>query len=113
QKLAPTIPLITGQRVIDTFFPVAKGGTACIPGPFGSGKCVAGDTPVLLGDGSVVPIQELHAAASRHAERSVDGSDEWLRLKTPLELFSLVGDRMVKSHTRTFYKGKSDSLVRV
>ncbi|MGA7922934.1 MAG: V-type ATP synthase subunit A [Thermoplasmata archaeon] len=41
QKLAPTIPLITGQRVIDTFFPIAKGGTACIPGPFGSGKTVA------------------------------------------------------------------------
>jgi V/A-type H+/Na+-transporting ATPase subunit A len=40
QKLAPTIPLITGQRVIDSFFPVAKGGTACIPGPFGSGKTV-------------------------------------------------------------------------
>ena len=40
QKLAPGIPLLTGQRVIDTFFPVAKGGTACIPGPFGSGKTV-------------------------------------------------------------------------
>lgn len=39
-KLDPTIPLITGQRVIDTFFPVAKGGTAAIPGPFGSGKTV-------------------------------------------------------------------------
>ncbi|MDF2521914.1 MAG: V-type synthase subunit, partial [Clostridia bacterium] len=34
QKLAPSQPMITGQRVIDTFFPVAKGGTACIPGPF-------------------------------------------------------------------------------
>lgn len=40
QKIAPSEPLITGQRVIDTFFPVAKGGTACIPGPFGSGKTV-------------------------------------------------------------------------
>ncbi|MBN2167874.1 MAG: V-type ATP synthase subunit A [Actinobacteria bacterium] len=39
-KLAPTVPLVTGQRVIDTFFPVAKGGTACVPGPFGSGKTV-------------------------------------------------------------------------
>jgi V/A-type H+/Na+-transporting ATPase subunit A len=113
QKLAPTIPLITGQRVIDTFFPVAKGGTACIPGPFGSGKCVAGDTPVLLGDGSVVPIEELHASAIRDAEKTVDGSDEWLRTKKPIELFSLVGDRLVKSRTRTFYKGKSDTLVRV
>jgi V/A-type H+-transporting ATPase subunit A len=39
-KIAPEIPLVTGQRVIDTFFPMAKGGTACIPGPFGSGKTV-------------------------------------------------------------------------
>src|SRR5690606_21985701 len=40
RKLNPTEPLLTGQRVIDTFFPVAKGGTAAIPGPFGSGKTV-------------------------------------------------------------------------
>ena len=40
KKLPPDIPLVTGQRVIDTFFPIAKGGTACIPGPFGSGKTV-------------------------------------------------------------------------
>ncbi|MDD3631277.1 MAG: V-type ATP synthase subunit A [Atribacterota bacterium] len=40
EKLPPVEPLITGQRVIDTFFTIAKGGTACIPGPFGSGKTV-------------------------------------------------------------------------
>lgn len=39
-QLPPEIPLISGQRIIDTFFPVSKGGTACIPGPFGSGKTV-------------------------------------------------------------------------
>ena len=39
-KMYPVEPLITGQRTIDTFFPVAKGGAACIPGPFGSGKTV-------------------------------------------------------------------------
>ncbi len=39
-RLAPSIMLPTGQRVIDTFFPIAKGGTACCPGPFGSGKTV-------------------------------------------------------------------------
>jgi V/A-type H+-transporting ATPase subunit A len=41
RKLPPDTPLLTGQRVFDTFFPVAKGGTAAIPGPFGSGKTVA------------------------------------------------------------------------
>ncbi|MCD6170612.1 MAG: V-type ATP synthase subunit A [Candidatus Latescibacteria bacterium] len=39
-KLVPTALLTTGQRVIDTFFPIGKGGTACVPGPFGSGKTV-------------------------------------------------------------------------
>lgn len=39
-KIAPERPLITGQRVVDTFFPLAKGGTAAVPGPFGSGKTV-------------------------------------------------------------------------
>ena len=40
KKLDPTLPLVTGQRVIDTFFPIAKGGTAAIPGGFGTGKTV-------------------------------------------------------------------------
>ena len=39
-KFSPYEPLVTGQRVIDTFFPTGKGGTACVPGPFGSGKTV-------------------------------------------------------------------------
>ncbi len=40
KKLNPSMPLFTGQRVIDMFYPIAKGGTACVPGPFGSGKTV-------------------------------------------------------------------------
>ncbi|GAG33390.1 unnamed protein product, partial [marine sediment metagenome] len=39
-RLAPNQILVTGQRVIDTFFPIGKGGTACVPGPFGTGKTV-------------------------------------------------------------------------
>ncbi len=39
-KFAPELPLVTGQRVIDTFFPITQGGTAAVPGPFGSGKTV-------------------------------------------------------------------------
>jgi V/A-type H+/Na+-transporting ATPase subunit A len=113
QKLPPDIPLITGQRVIDGFFPIAKGGTACIPGPFGSGKCVSAETPVLLGDGSWVPIAELHERYRPHGRRSVEGSDEWIHLDRPLELYSLSGGRIVPSRTRTLYRGKSDSLVSV
>lgn len=40
RRLTPAEPLVTGQRVVDAFFPIAKGGTACVPGPFGSGKTV-------------------------------------------------------------------------
>ena len=40
EKLAPQAPMVTGQRVIDTFFPIASGGVAAVPGPFGSGKTV-------------------------------------------------------------------------
>ncbi len=40
RKLPPTVPLVTGQRVLDMLFPLAMGGTACVPGPFGSGKTV-------------------------------------------------------------------------
>ncbi len=54
QKLAPDIPLLTGQRVIDTFFPIAKGGTACIPGPFGSGKTVCQQQLAKWSDADVV-----------------------------------------------------------
>ncbi len=41
KKLAPDVPLVTGQRIFDTLFPLAKGGTAAIPGPFGAGKTVS------------------------------------------------------------------------
>jgi V/A-type H+/Na+-transporting ATPase subunit A len=113
QKLPPEIPLVTGQRVVDTFFPVAKGGTACIPGPFGSGKCVAGETPVLLGNGTTSTIEDLYAEARASGKVMVDGHDEWIHLSQPIELFSLVNDRIVRSQTRALYRGKSDSLVRV
>ncbi|WBW96015.1 V-type ATP synthase subunit A [Oceanirhabdus sp. W0125-5] len=54
QKLNPVEPLVTGQRIIDTFFPVAKGGTACVPGPFGSGKTVVQHQLAKWGDAQIV-----------------------------------------------------------
>ncbi|CAM3390534.1 V-type ATP synthase subunit A [Pseudostreptobacillus hongkongensis] len=54
KKINPDEPLITGQRVIDTFFPVTKGGTACVPGPFGSGKTVVQHQFAKWGDAQVV-----------------------------------------------------------
>ncbi len=53
-RLGATIPLITGQRVLDTFFPVAKGGAAGIPGPFGSGKTVTQHSIAKWADAQVI-----------------------------------------------------------
>ena len=54
QKLQPDTLLTTGQRVIDAFFPIARGGTACIPGPFGSGKTVAQQQLAKWSDANVI-----------------------------------------------------------
>ncbi len=54
EKLPPEKPMATGQRVIDTFFPVAKGGSACIPGPFGSGKTVVQHQLAKWADAEIV-----------------------------------------------------------
>ncbi|MBM3229556.1 V-type ATP synthase subunit A [Candidatus Parvarchaeota archaeon] len=54
EKFDPNIPLATGQRIIDTFFPIAKGGTACIPGPFGSGKTVTQQALAKWSDTQIV-----------------------------------------------------------
>jgi len=54
EKFPPLLPLKTGQRVIDTFFPIAKGGTACIPGPFGSGKTVTQQSLAKYSDTHIV-----------------------------------------------------------
>jgi V/A-type H+-transporting ATPase subunit A len=54
EKLAPDEPLSTGQRVIDAFFPISKGGTACVPGPFGSGKTVVQHQLAKWADAQIV-----------------------------------------------------------
>ena len=54
RKLMPVLPLITGQRVIDALFPIAKGGTACVPGPFGAGKTVVQHQLAKWADAEIV-----------------------------------------------------------
>jgi V/A-type H+-transporting ATPase subunit A len=54
EKMNPTIPLITGQRILDGLFPIAKGGTAAIPGPFGSGKTVTQQQLAKWSDAEIV-----------------------------------------------------------
>jgi len=54
EKLNPSIPLITGQRILDVLFPLAKGGVAAIPGPFGAGKTVAQQTLAKWCDADII-----------------------------------------------------------
>jgi V/A-type H+-transporting ATPase subunit A len=111
RKLPPDTPLITGQRVLDTFFPVAKGGTAAIPGPFGSGKCVTGDTPVLTSEGTVTTIEELYKASESNGVVHRGSQEEFVHLTQNLGLFSMNNARIVQSFSKQMYKGKSDTVV--
>ena len=113
EKFAPDEPLSTGQRVIDTFFPIAKGGTACIPGPFGSGKCVSGETPVILADGNIKNIKDIFNESLQRGEVVVKDNETIIYLKEPLNIFTLSQNGITKSHTNILYKGKSDSLLRI
>jgi V/A-type H+-transporting ATPase subunit A len=114
EKLAPNIPLLTGQRVIDTMFPVAMGGTSAVPGPFGSGKCVAGDTPILFENGSIMSIEEVYSESIKEGNILLkDGNETVVRLKTPLKLLSFYDNKIKKSESKLIYKGKSDSLVKI
>ncbi|CAC11153.1 probable ATP synthase, subunit A (intein containing) [Thermoplasma acidophilum] len=114
RKLPPEIPLVTGQRVIDALFPVAKGGTAAVPGPFGSGKCVSGDTPVLL-DAGERRIGDLFMEAIQDQKNAVEigQNEEIVRLHDPLRIYSMVGSEIVESVSHAIYHGKSNAIVTV
>ncbi len=79
EKLSPTNPMITGQRIIDTFFPVAKGGTACIPGPFGSGKTVVQHQLAKWADAEIV----VYIGCGERGNEMTDVLMEFPELKDP------------------------------
>ncbi len=79
RKLDPNEPLITGQRVIDTFFPVAKGGTAAIPGPFGSGKTVVQHQIAKYADADIV----IYVGCGERGNEMTDVLNEFPELIDP------------------------------
>ena len=79
EKLPPEVPLITGQRTIDTFFPQAKGGTAAIPGPFGSGKTVTQHQLAKWSDAQVV----VYIGCGERGNEMTDVLEEFPKLKDP------------------------------
>ncbi len=110
-KLEPTEPLITGTRIIDTFFPMAKGGTGAVPGGFGTGKCVLPHTPVLLSDGRLVPIKELFIACKGEEPNPL--LDEELVEVENLHVLSFDGVQIVEMPVAYIYKGKTERIIRI
>jgi V/A-type H+-transporting ATPase subunit A len=79
EKLAADVPLITGQRVIDTFFPIAKGGVAAIPGPFGSGKTVTLHNIAKFADSEII----VYIGCGERGNEMTDVLTEFPELKDP------------------------------
>ena len=79
QKLSPDFPMITGQRVIDTLFPIAKGGTAAVPGPFGSGKTVVQHQLAKWSDVDIV----VYIGCGERGNEMTDVLNEFPELKDP------------------------------
>ncbi|NPA47426.1 MAG: ATP synthase subunit A [Thermococci archaeon] len=78
-KLPPEVPLITGQRTIDTFFSIAKGGTAAIPGPFGSGKTVTQHQLAKWSDAQVV----VYIGCGERGNEMTEVLEDFPKLKDP------------------------------
>ena len=79
EKLPPSIPLITGQRVIDAFFPIGKGGTACVPGPFGSGKTIIQHQLAKWADAEII----VYIGCGERGNEMTDVLMEFPKLKDP------------------------------
>ena len=79
RKLPPTRPLVTGQRVVDTFFPIAKGGVASVPGPFGSGKTVIQHQLAKGAEADIV----VYIGCGERGNEMTDVLNEFPELKDP------------------------------
>ena len=79
KKLPPVKPLVTGQRVIDTFFPIAKGGVAAVPGPFGSGKTVIQHQLAKWAEADIV----VYIGCGERGNEMTDVLNEFPELKDP------------------------------
>jgi len=79
RKIPPNLPMTTGQRVIDMFFPMTKGGTACVPGPFGSGKTVVQHQLAKWADAQIV----VYVGCGERGNEMTDVLLEFPHLKDP------------------------------
>ena len=110
RKLPPKMPLVTGQRVIDTFFPIAKGGVAAVPGPFGSGKTVIQHQLAKWAEADIV----VYIGCGERGNEMTDVLNEFPELKDPKTGQSLMqrtvliantSDLPVAAREASFYTG--------
>ena len=95
EKLPPTEPMVTGQRVIDTLFPVAKGGVAAVPGPFGSGKTVVQHQLAKWSDADII----VYVGCGERGNEMTDVLMEFPELKDPKTGLSLMKRTILIANT--------------
>lgn len=95
EKLVPEMPLVTGQRVIDTLFPIAKGGVAAVPGPFGSGKTVVQHQLAKWADADIV----IYIGCGERGNEMTDVLMEFPELKDPRSGESLMKRTVLIANT--------------
>lgn len=95
QKLAPEMPLVTGQRIIDTLFPIAKGGTAAVPGPFGSGKTVVQHQLAKWAAADII----VYIGCGERGNEMTDVLNEFPELKDPQTGYSLMARTVLIANT--------------
>ena len=107
ERLAPTETMVTKVRLIDTFFPVARGGTYCIPGPFGAGKTVLQHTTSKYADVDIVII----AACGERAGEVVETLTEFPELKDPKTGKSLMERTIIICNTSSMPVASREASV--
>ncbi len=95
QKLSPDMPLVTGQRVIDALFPIAKGGVAAVPGPFGSGKTVVQHQLAKWAEADIV----VYIGCGERGNEMTDVLNEFPELKDPKTGHSLMERTVLIANT--------------
>lgn len=95
EKIPPVMPLITGQRVVDTFFPIAKGGVAAVPGPFGSGKTVIQHQLAKWAEADIV----VYIGCGERGNEMTDVLNEFPELKDPKTGHSLMERTVLIANT--------------
>lgn len=95
RKLPPEIPMVTGQRVVDTLFPIAKGGVAAVPGPFGSGKTVIQHQLAKWAEADIV----VYIGCGERGNEMTDVLNEFPELQDPKTGYSLMERTVLIANT--------------